>query len=73
MKTVILSKQQWENRLKAIATKRLRKFKKALTATSMSYYFNEAVIEIHVDSPSSPVYVINIDRYNELRKRGLLT
>lgn len=66
MKTILLSDTQWENRMKTIATKRLHKFRKALTATSMGHYFNDAVLEIREDY-SGPSLLINVERYNELR------
>lgn len=68
MTTIILTAQQWDRRMKTIATKRLLKYKKALTATSMGRYFNDAVIEIRVNNPDSSVYEVNADRYDELRK-----
>ena len=57
-----LTFEQWDNRIKTIATKRLRKFRRALTATSMSHYFNKAIIEIQ-----EGVIVVNEAEYKRLR------
>ena len=63
---VYLTGKQWDNRMKTIATKRLHRFRRALTSTSMSHYFNDAIIELRSDPPSE-ILVVNITRYKELR------
>jgi len=63
---IYLTEKQWDNRIKTIATKRLRKFRKALTATSMGWYFNKAVVEIQSGSRDT-VLVVNEVIYKELR------
>ena len=68
MEKSILNKKQWDSRIKTIATKRLKKFRSALTATSMGSYFNSAIIEYHVDSDRTLSVVINVQKYKELRK-----
>ena len=61
---IYLSNKQWETRIKTIATKRLKKYRKALDATSTGRYFNlKAVIEIR-----DGILVIDEAAYKELRK-----
>jgi hypothetical protein len=61
---IYLTNQQWDIRLKTIATKRLKKFKRALNATSMGRYFNlKAIVEIQ-----DGILVIDEAAYRELRK-----
>lgn len=67
MTYLYLTDQQWDNRMKTIATKRLKKFRRALTATSMGHYFNDAIIEIQSSRSDSSVLVVNPERYKELR------
>lgn len=65
---IYLTDKQWDNRIKTIATKRLRKFGKALTATSMGRYFNlKAIVEIQSHGSSESVLVVDEDAYKELR------
>ena len=58
-----LSDNQWDNRIKTIATKRLKKFRRALTATSMGRYFNVAIIEFR-----EGIVVVDESEYKRLRK-----
>ncbi len=55
-----LTNRQWDNRLKTITTKRLRKFKKALTATSMGHYFNKVIVSPVLSELSSELRRIDI-------------
>lgn len=64
---IYLTKEQWENRLKTLATKRLHKFGKALTATSMGHYLGRNCIsEIQVNL-SGPTIVVDEKKYKEMR------
>ena len=64
---IYLTKKQWDNRIKTIATKRLHKFRRALTATSMEWYFNKAVVEIQTNYPHDTVLVVDEVVYKEIR------
>jgi len=64
---IYLTDSQWDIRMKTIATKRLRKFRSALTATSMGRYFsNAAIIEIR-----DGVLVVDEAVYKRLRRLWL--
>lgn len=62
-----LTETQWNSRMKTIATKRLHKFRKVLTATSMALYFNDAVIEIQTSSTQEAVFVVDEKKYKDIR------
>lgn len=64
---IYLSKEQWENRLKTIATKRLRKYGKALTATSMGRYFYSHCIVEYQMNPNGTTIVLDEEKYTEMR------
>jgi len=63
---IYLTEKQFNNRLKTIATKRLHKFNKALTETSMTRYFSKAVVEIQEDF-NDTVIVVDEVVYKEIR------
>jgi len=64
---IYLTKKQWDNRIKTIATKRLHKFRRALTATSMGRYFDKAVLEIQINYPHENVLVVDEVVYKQIR------
>ena len=58
-----LTDKQWDNRIKTIATKRLKKYNKALTATSMGHYFNiSCIIELQENR-----IVVDEKKYKDMR------
>jgi len=62
-----LTERQWDNRLKTIATKRLNKFRRALTSTSMGHYFNLKCIVEFQDNLSGTIIVVDEEKYKEMR------
>ena len=64
---IFLSEKQWDNRIKTIATKRLHKFRKALTATSMGHYFNISCIVELQENLSGTIIVVDEKKYKEMR------
>lgn len=62
-----LTEKQWDNRIKTIATKRLRKFREALTATSMGRYFNISCIVELQENLGGTIIVVNEEKYKEMR------
>ena len=63
---IYLTEKQWDNRIKTIATKRLHRFRKALTATSVGHYFNSCIVELQENS-SGTIIVVDEDKYKEMR------
>lgn len=59
-----VSYKNWDNRLKSIATKNLRKYKSAVTAASLEDYFNPCIICIYSDETIE----INREKYTLIRK-----
>ena len=64
---IYLTERQWDNRIKTIATKRLNKFRRALTATSMGRYFNLSCIVELQENRSGTIIVVDEEKYKEMR------
>lgn len=64
---IYLTEQQWDNRIKTIATKRLHRFRMALTATSMGHYFNISCIVELQENLSGTIIVVDEKKYKEMR------
>ncbi len=62
-----LTETQWDNRLKTIATKRLHKFHKTLTASSIGHYFRPKCVVVTQWEPNETITVVDEEAYKEMR------
>lgn len=65
MKTITITIENFNNRMKTIETKNLKKYGKSLTWVSLSNYFNSAIIEIYDN-----LLVLDKDKYNQIRQKA---
>ena len=61
----LVSNRNFNNRLKSISTKNLRKYKQAVTGTSLNNYFSPCIISVH---PDDELLEINKDKYKLIRQ-----
>lgn len=66
MKTITISQNNFDIRIKTIATKGLKKYGEFLTPGSLSHYFSPCILEIGED-----YVVIDEEKYHETRKKAL--
>jgi|GEM_PF-2638438 len=72
-KVIFLTNQQFENRLKTIATKNLKKYGRTPTATSLSnFYFQECIICVHESDGDNCLLEIDKNKYKEIRTHVML-
>ena len=64
MSRQLVSIKNFDNRMKTIVTKTLKKHKASLTWASLSRYFYDCILCIHGDD----LLEINEDKYKEIRK-----
>jgi len=66
MKVVYWTKQQFNNRMKTIETKNLKKHRRSRAWFSLISNFNECILCIHVED-SGNIMEIDEDKYKEIR------
>ena len=64
MSRQLVSVKNFDNRMKTIVTKTLKKYKTSLTWASLNRYFNDCILCIYGDD----LLEINEDKYKEIRK-----
>lgn len=68
MKTERVRYELYDNRMKTIETKNLKKTGESLTWVSLLSYFHCCILENY---PDERILIINRDKYNEIRKQVL--
>lgn len=62
-----LSKQQWNNRIKSIETKNLRKYHRTPNWITISHNLSPCIIEIQLSNDDNSIFVIDAAKYKALR------
>lgn len=60
-----VSYENWDNRLKTISTKNLRKYKSAVTISGLEVYFQPCIVCVH---PDDREIEINLEKYRLIRR-----
>ena len=65
-KVIFLTEKQWDNRIKTIVTKNLKKYGRSLSWSSLSYHFKDCVLCTHCNDET--VLEIDDGKYKEIRR-----